>query len=50
MNLSKICPSLAIGFYVKDVKAFETFVQNLNRVRSMDYCFFSLFKQRQNSA
>ena len=43
MNLSKICPSLAIGFYLKDRAEYDKFKENIERVRKMDNCFFSLF-------
>lgn len=49
MRLSKICPSLAIGFYLKDKAEFATFKDSIERVRKMDNCFFSVFQVRQNS-
>ena len=50
MRLSKICPSLAIGFYLRDQGQFETFKSSIERVRQMDSCFFSVFKQKQDSS
>ena len=43
MRLSKICPSLAIGFYLRDADEFATFKASIERVRKMDNCFFSVF-------
>ena len=49
MRLSKICPSLAIGFYLRGAPEFAAFKANIERVRKMDSCFFSVFKQRIDS-
>jgi len=43
MRLSKICPSLAIGFYLRDESAFINFKASIERVRKMESCFFSVF-------
>ena len=51
MRLSKICPSLAIGFYLRDQTAYDRFKSSIERVRKMDEsCFFSVFHKRQDSA
>lgn len=49
MRLSKICPSLAIGFYLRDQADFTEFKAEIERVRKLDNCFFSVFQQRQSS-
>jgi len=50
MRLSKICPSLAIGFYLRDATAYDRFKSSIERVRKMDEsCFFSVFQKRQDS-
>ena len=46
MRLSKICPSLAIGFYLRGADDFATFKASIQRVRKMDNCFFSVFQQK----
>ena len=46
MRLSKICPSLAIGFYLRNESEFIRFKASIERVRKMDNCFFSVFQQR----
>ena len=43
MKLSKICPSLAIGFYLRGHHEYESFKSSIERVRKMDDCFFSVF-------
>ena len=43
MRLSKISLSVAIGFYLRDVNAFDRFKAGIERVRRMDSCFFSVF-------
>ena len=43
MRLSKICPSLAMGFYLRDEAEYLTFKRSIERVRKMDNCFFSVF-------
>ena len=53
MRLSKICPSLALGFYLRDGDAFERFRDSVERVRiqmGIDACFFSVFHKRQDSS
>jgi len=49
MRLSKICPSLAIGFYLRDSTEFVTFKTSIEKVRKMENCFFSLFQVKQES-
>jgi len=49
MRLNKICPSLAIGFYLRDSTEFGTFKNSIERVRKMDNCFFSVFQVKQDS-
>lgn len=50
MKLSKICPSLALGFYVRDAGEFAVFKANIERVGKMENSFFSVFQKRQDSS
>ena len=50
MRLSKICPSLATGFYLKDEAEYTSFKNSIERVRKMEHCFFSVFQVKQHSS
>ena len=45
MSLSKICTSLAIGFYIRDTESFENFKVNLKELAKMPDSFLSIFEK-----
>ena len=51
MSLSRICPSLAIGFYLKNMDDFGRFKTQIEELRatSGDNCIFSVFKMQEDS-
>ena len=51
MSLARICPSLAIGFYLRDMEDFHRFKAQIEEMRrsSGDDCIFSVFKMREDS-
>lgn len=47
LSISKICPSLAIGFYIKDKASYENFEQELTELAGMKDSFFSVFGRQR---
>ena len=45
ISLSKICTSLAIGFYIRDAESYNEFKTNLKELASMPDSFFSVFEK-----
>ena len=45
MSLKRICPSLAIGFYIRNMDEFYRFKAQVEEMRQMEDCIFSVFDQ-----
>ena len=48
--MSRICPSLAFGFYLRDEGSFEKFKESLLRIKQMPESFLSVFNHQFDSA
>jgi hypothetical protein len=48
LSISKICPSLAIGFYIKDRKSFDSFEKEISDMGKLPDSFFSVFGKSRN--
>ena len=49
MSLSRICPSLAIGFYLRHMEDFYQFKTQIEEMRRMEDCIFSVYKMSSES-
>ena len=45
MSLNRICPSLAIGFYIRNLDEYFRFKAQIEEMRKMEDCIFSVFDQ-----
>ena len=50
MSLNRICPSLAIGFYIRNMDEFFRFKAQILEMKKMDDCIFSVFDSYEDSA
>ena len=50
MSLNRICPSLAIGFYLRNMDEFYRFKAQIEEMKKMENCIFSVFDQYADSA
>lgn len=47
LSLDKICTSVAIGFYIKDLAAFTQFKTKLTQVSKLKHSIFTCFEHTQ---
>lgn len=45
MPLNRICPSLALGFYLRDLTAFELFKHKITALSKLEDSFLSVFEK-----
>lgn len=50
MSLNRICPSLAIGFYIRNMDEFYRFKAQIDEMKKLDDCIFSVFDSYADSS
>lgn len=43
LSLSKMCPSVALGFYIRDLAEFEDFTKNIKELGKGDSAIFTVY-------